>query len=164
MHSKISKMTAHSIHGILLLDKPLHFTSNHILQKIKRLFGAKKAGHTGSLDPLATGMLPICFGEATKFSQFLLDADKCYAVRIQLGVTTTTGDAEGEVISTKPVAISAVDLENALAKLVGTIQQIPPMHSAVKQNGTPLYKLAHQGLTVDRKPRTVRIDQLEMTA
>jgi len=146
------------INGILLLDKPLHLTSNGALQRIKRLFGAKKAGHTGSLDPLATGMLPLCFGEATKVSQFLLDSDKSYHVEVKLGIRTTTSDAEGEVIETRPVIdIDADKIEEVLARFIGPIQQVPPMFSALKHNGKPLYELARQGLSVERKSREVFI-------
>ncbi len=146
------------IDGILLLDKPLNMTSNGALQRIKRLFGAKKAGHTGSLDPLATGMLPICFGEATKVSQFLLDSDKYYHVEVKLGIKTTTGDAEGEIISSRPVVgITAEKIEKVLAQFVGLVTQIPPMFSAVKHKGKPLYELARQGLEVERKPRQITI-------
>src|SRR3990167_2006932 len=127
------------IDGILLLDKPLNVTSNGALQRVKRLFSAEKAGHTGSLDPLATGMLPICFGEATKFSQYLLESDKYYRVSVKLGVKTTTGDAEGDVISTRPVENITPDrLEKIVSQFRGVIQQIPPMFSAIKHQGKPL--------------------------
>ena len=146
------------IDGILLLDKSLHITSNGALQRLKRLFHAKKAGHTGSLDPLATGMLPICFGEATKVSQFLLDSDKFYRVEVKLGIKTTTGDAEGEIIATQPVIdIDTEKLINVLAQFVGPVKQIPPMFSAIKHQGKPLYKLARQGIEVERKSRDVFI-------
>ena len=152
------------IDGILLLDKPLHLTSNSALQRIKRLFGAKKAGHTGSLDPLATGMLPICFGEATKVSQFLLDSDKYYQVEMKLGVKTTTGDAEGEVLETKSVAsITEEQITEVMQQFIGEIQQIPPMYSALKYQGKPLYELARKGLDVPRKSRPVRIHALQLT-
>lgn len=154
-----------NISGILLLDKPAGLTSNAALQQAKRLFQARKAGHTGSLDPLATGMLPLCFGEATKLSGFLLDADKHYRVRVQLGVTTTTGDSEGEVSARAAVpALDAARLREVLAGFVGDIEQIPPMFSALKRNGQPLYKLAHQGIEVERAPRTVTITALELCA
>lgn len=147
-----------NINGILLLDKPLKMTSNGALQYVKRLLGAKKAGHTGSLDPLATGMLPLCFGEATKVSQFLLDSDKHYHVQVKLGTKTTTGDAEGDVIATLPVVgIDSEKIKMVLAQFVGAIQQIPPMFSAIKHQGKPLYKLARQGVEVERKPRDVFI-------
>lgn len=153
----------HKINGILLLDKPLHLTSNGALQKVKRLFGAKKAGHTGSLDPLATGMLPLCFGEATKFSQFLLDSDKSYRVTAKLGVRTQTGDAEGEVIATHPVdQVTLSLLEQVLTRFMGTIEQLPPMYSAIKFQGEPLYKLARRGIEVERKARAITIHELKL--
>lgn len=151
------------IHGILLLDKPAGITSNAALQTVKRLYHARKAGHTGSLDPLATGILPICLGEATKISGYILEADKYYRVVIKLGVKTSTGDAEGKVIDTRPVGdISAETLNDAVKTFLGPIEQVPPMHSAVKQNGQPLYKLAHRGIVVERKPRTVVIRNLNV--
>ncbi len=151
------------VHGILLLDKPVGITSNAALQKVKRLYFAKKAGHTGSLDPLASGLLPICLGEATKISSFLLDSDKAYDGTCQLGVKTTTGDAEGEVLQTKPVpALDENKLLPILEQFVGQQEQIPPMHSAIKVDGQPLYKLAHQGLEIERKPRQVEIYSLEL--
>ncbi|MBV8801856.1 MAG: tRNA pseudouridine(55) synthase TruB [Gammaproteobacteria bacterium] len=159
----MTKRLQKNINGILLLDKPLHMTSNGALQRVKRLFEAKKAGHTGSLDPLATGMLPLCFGEATKFSQFLLESDKNYQVTIKLGVQTTTGDAEGEIIATKPVSIiSSEDLSKVLSQFEGTIQQIPPMFSAIKVQGRPLYELARKGIEIDRQPRTVHIRRMRL--
>ncbi len=152
------------IDGILLLDKPVGITSNAALQQVKRLYRARKAGHTGSLDPQASGLLPICLGEATKLSGFLLDADKRYEGTCRLGVRTTTADAEGEVVETRPVPpLSEARVREVLARFTGEIQQVPPMHSAVKVNGQPLYKLAHQGLEVERKPRTVTIYELELT-
>jgi tRNA pseudouridine55 synthase len=150
------------INGVLLLDKPIQMTSNGALQRVKRLFGAKKAGHTGSLDPLATGMLPICFGEATKFSQFLLDSDKCYQVSAQLGVKTRTGDAEGEVISRRPVCVTIEKIAMVLRQFEGLIQQIPPMFSALKVEGRPLYQLARQGIDIPRKARPVTIHRLQL--
>ncbi len=154
-----------NIDGILLLDKPLTMTSNGALQRIKRLFNAKKAGHTGSLDPLATGMLPICFGEATKVSQFLLDSDKYYQVEVKLGIKTTTGDAEGEAIAIKPVVdITVKRIEEVMQQFMGVIQQIPPMFSAIKHQGKPLYELARKGLEVERKPRAVNIYSLKLGA
>lgn len=146
------------VHGILLLDKPIDMTSNGALQRVKRLFNAKKAGHTGSLDPIATGMLPICFGEATKFSQFLLESDKSYCVVAKLGVQTTTGDREGEVIATQPViGITASRIEDVMKTFLGDIEQIPPMFSALKHQGRPLYELARKGIEIERKPRSVKI-------
>ena len=151
------------ISGILLLDKPLGFSSNGALQRVKRLFGANKAGHTGALDPLASGMLPLCLGEATKFSSYLLDADKCYTATCKLGATTTTGDAEGEVVQLRPVEVYDSGL---LAQLVerfsGEIDQIPPMYSALKHNGQPLYKLARKGEEIERKSRRITIYDLEI--
>lgn len=152
-----------NIDGILLLDKPLHITSNGALQRVKYLFAAKKAGHTGSLDPLATGMLPLCFGEATKFSQFLLESDKCYLVKVKLGVQTTTGDTEGAVIATKPIGqLSKDDIKTVLRQFEGTIQQIPPMFSAIKVQGKPLYELARKGIEIERQPRVVHIYRLQL--
>jgi len=159
----LSKHQLKKINGILLLDKPLDMTSNFALQKVKRLFQAKKAGHTGSLDPLATGMLPICFGEATKISQFLLESNKYYQVEIKLGVKTSTGDAEGKITSERPVpAISEQQLETVLAEFLGTIEQIPPMYSALKINGKPLYSLARKGLEIKREPRTIHIYGMDL--
>ncbi len=155
-------MTKRDITGILLLDKPLGLSSNQALQNIKRLFNAKKAGHTGSLDPLATGMLPICFGEATKFSQYLLDAEKTYQVKMQLGVRTTTSDAEGEVVATKPVpTLSNTAIETVLQKFRGHIMQVPSMFSALKFEGKPLYKYAREGITIDRPARPIEIYSLQ---
>jgi tRNA pseudouridine55 synthase len=152
-----------SLDGIFLLDKPLRLTSNTALQKVKRLFDADKAGHTGNLDPLATGMLPICFGEATKISAYLLDADKVYEGRCKLGVRTTTADGEGEVIATAPLPeLELATVDRQLDTFRGTIEQIPPMHSALKVNGQPLYKLAHQGREIERQPRSVTIYSLEI--
>ena len=145
-----------NVHGILLLDKPIGLTSNRALQQVKRLFNANKAGHTGSLDPLATGMLPICLGEATKVSGFLLDADKQYRAVCKLGVKTNSGDADGEVIEERPVGpLTREQVIEVLERFLGTQMQIPPMHSAIKQQGVPLYKLAHQGIEVARKAREV---------
>lgn len=152
-----------NVNGVLLLDKPVGMSSNMALQIAKRLFNANKAGHTGSLDPLASGLLPVCFGEATKASGFLLDADKRYRVRCKLGEKTSTGDAEGEVIETRPVeGIDAARLEQVFARFRGEIEQIPPMHSAVKHQGQRLYKLARQGVEVEREPRTVVIHALTL--
>ncbi|MBX3708251.1 MAG: tRNA pseudouridine(55) synthase TruB [Gammaproteobacteria bacterium] len=151
------------VHGILLLDKPPGLTSNGALQRVKRLFYAKKAGHTGSLDPIATGMLPLCFGEATKFSQFLLESDKVYHVVAKLGVCTTTGDNEGEVIEIRPVVdVTALRLEEVIGNFLGEIEQIPPMFSAIKFQGKPLYELARRGIEVERKPRKVTIFSLQL--
>jgi len=147
-----------------LLDKPSGITSNEALQQVKRLYFAKKAGHTGSLDPLASGVLPICMGEATKVSAFLLDADKHYQVRCQLGIRTATADAEGEVLETRPVdTYSEQQLEAVLDEFRGDIEQIPPMYSALKHEGQRLYKLARQGLEVEREARPVSIYQLSVS-
>ncbi len=152
------------VNGILLLDKPSGITSNEALQRIKRMFYAKKAGHTGSLDPLATGLLPICLGQATKVSAFLLDADKRYSVRCQLGVRTATADAEGEIIETRPVETYSDDLiERILESFRGEIEQVPPMYSALKHEGQRLYKLARQGVEVKREPRAVTIFELNVS-
>jgi len=151
------------VNGILLLDKPIGLTSNAALQQVKRLFGARKAGHTGSLDPLATGMLPICFGEATKLSGFLLDSDKSYQAVIQLGVRTRTGDAEGDVLERRDAsAVSRAMIDEVLLEFNGVIEQIPPMYSALKQNGQPLYRLAHQGIEVERQARKVTIHDIQV--
>ena len=148
---------------MLVVDKPAGISSNDAVQQAKRLFGAQKVGHTGSLDPLATGVLPLCFGEATKFSQFLLDADKKYWARIRLGVTTETGDADGEVISEADASgVTAAQVVEALKTFVGEIEQIPSMYSALKHQGQPLYKLARQGIEVERAPRKVTIYSAEM--
>ena len=158
------RVRGRDVNGILLLDKPSGITSNEALQQVKRLYFAKKAGHTGSLDPLASGVLPICLGEATKVSAFLLDADKRYEVRCQLGVKTTTADAEGEVISTRPVEdYTEAQIEAVLEQFRGDIEQIPPMYSALKHEGQRLYKLARQGVEVEREPRPVVIHDLTLT-
>lgn len=156
------KRVRRAVSGIILLDKPRGFTSNAALQKVRWLLNAEKAGHTGSLDPLATGVLPLCFGEATKFSQYLLDADKGYETVAQFGVTTTTADAEGEVIERKPVAISAAQIEALLPEFRGDLLQVPPMYSALKRDGQPLYKLARAGEVVEREPRSVTIARLDL--
>ena len=153
------------VDGILVLDKPMGLSSNQALQTAKRLYFAAKAGHTGSLDPLATGVLPLCFGEATKFSQYLLDADKAYESTFTLGVATTTGDAEGEVLETTDGSgISEADVSRALVAFRGEIEQVPSMYSAIKQGGKPLYKFAREGRDVERKSRRVVIKQLELRA
>ena len=151
------------VNGILLLDKPTGMSSNAALQTVKRLFNANKAGHTGNLDPLATGLLPICFGEATKISSYLLDSDKRYIGTCKLGVRTRTADSEGEVLETRSVGnLTEQQVKQVLQGFIGQIEQIPPMHSAVKINGTPLYKLAREGKEIERKSRRVSIYQLEM--
>lgn len=156
------KITRRPVNGVLLLDKPQGATSNHALQVAKRLLRAEKAGHTGTLDPLATGLLPLCFGEATKFSQTLLDADKAYEATIKLGERTDSGDAEGSVISTRTPAVSLAQLEAALARFQGEIEQIPPMHSALKHQGRPLYEYARRGETIERAARRVTIHHLQL--
>lgn len=151
------------IDGVLVVDKPVGISSNDVVQQAKRLFSAQKVGHCGSLDPLATGVLPLCFGEATKFSQFLLDADKKYWTRIKLGVTTETGDADGEILQESEVGgIGTKDVEAALEQFRGEIEQVPSMYSALKHNGQPLYKLARQGIEVERPARKVTIHSLEL--
>ena len=156
------KRTWQRVDGVLLLDKPLGLTSNDALQKARRLFSAAKGGHTGTLDPAATGLLPLCFGEATKFSADLLDADKTYEAIVKLGVTTDSGDADGQVVATAPVTVDEADVRRALPQFSGAIEQIPPMHSALKRNGRPLYELARQGIEVEREPRAVTIHALEL--
>jgi tRNA pseudouridine55 synthase len=147
-----------NISGVLLLDKPVGLTSNKALQEVKFLFKAAKAGHTGSLDPLATGLLPICFGEATKMSAFLLDADKRYRVTVKLGETTTTADAEGEIVETHdPSGVTEARIREVMEEFLGEQQQLPPMYSAVKHKGERLYKLARQGIEVERETRTIHI-------
>jgi len=146
---------------VLLFDKPVGLTSNQALQTVKRLLNACKAGHTGSLDPIATGLLPLFFGEATKLTQFLLNADKRYWTVFKLGVSTTTFDSEGEVTATRPVTVGLRDIEKALAKFKGEIEQIPPMYSAIKHNGEALYKLARAGVEVEREPRPVTVHEIK---
>ena len=150
------------VDGVLLLNKPVGITSNAALQKAKWLLNAKKAGHTGTLDPFADGLLPLCFGEATKFSAYLLDADKHYRAVQQLGVTTTTGDPEGEILCRAEVHASCADIAAVLPRFVGEIEQIPPMHSALKHQGRPLYEYARAGIEIDRPPRQVTIRSLDM--
>lgn len=152
------------IDGVLLLDKPVGLTSNAALQKAKRLYRAEKAGHTGTLDPFATGLLPLCLGEATKFSQFLLDADKVYLAEIRLGVRTASGDLDGAVIAERPVRVDEAALRQALARFLGDIEQVPPMHSALKHAGRPLYEYARQGIEIERKARRVHVHALELVA
>jgi len=150
------------IDSVLLLDKPLGITSNRALQQAKRLLGAAKAGHSGTLDPLASGLLPVLFGEATKFSRFLLDSDKTYEGDVHLGVSTTSGDAEGEVVDRRPVAVSDTAIEQALTRFRGELMQVPPMHSALKRGGRPLYALAREGTLVAREPRPIAIHALQV--
>lgn len=154
-----------AVHGIVLLDKPAGLTSNRALQVVKRLFDAHKAGHTGSLDPMATGLLPICLGEATKISGFLLDADKTYRFTCRLGERTDSGDADGELLERRPVeGVDARAIERALASLRGEILQLPPMHSALKHQGQPLYRYARRGEAVEREARRTEIHRLEVIA
>lgn len=148
--------------GVLLLDKSAGVGSNALLQTVKRLYGAAKAGHAGTLDPLASGLLLVLFGEATKFSQFALDADKEYLARARLGATTSTGDADGEVLERRPCTSNLADIEAALAGLRGELQQVPPMYSALKHAGRPLYELAREGLDVPRAPRRIRVHELQL--
>lgn len=153
------------ISGILVLDKPQGMTSNDAVQKVKRLYNAEKVGHTGALDPLATGVLPLCLGEATKFSQYLLASDKKYWTRIKLGVATDTGDADGQIVATRPVVdLDAARIEAALAQFRGEIEQVPSMFSAIKHRGQPLYKLARQGIEVEREARAVTIHSNRLVA
>lgn len=154
------RRTKRNINGVLLLDKPLGFSSNQALQKVKWLFQAAKAGHTGTLDPLATGLLPICLGEATKFAQYLTDADKTYVATIKLGMTTTTGDAEGETVAIAEVDVTSAKFESVCMQFLGEIQQLPPMYSALKHEGKALYEYARAGIEIERKVRTVTIQQI----
>lgn len=157
------KVRGRQIDGILLLDKPLGITSNHALQRVKAICAVAKAGHTGSLDPLATGVLPLCFGEATKFSHYLLNADKRYQVTIKLGARTATGDADGEVVETfAPLQLERGTLLSMLQRFTGSIEQIPSMYSAIKHQGKPLYELARAGIEVERQPRAVTIHSLDL--
>ncbi|GAB3480663.1 tRNA pseudouridine(55) synthase TruB [Marinomonas epiphytica] len=159
----VGKTKWRPIDGIVLLNKPIGLSSNQVLQRVRRLYRAAKAGHTGALDPLATGMLPLCLGEATKFSQYLLDADKRYLTCIQLGVRTTTGDQEGEVLTTQAIPeLTDSELEQVLNRFRGDIEQIPPMYSALKHEGKPLYEYARQGIVIERKRRQVTISDLTL--
>jgi len=150
------------IDGVLILDKPIGLSSNQALQRLRRLFGARKAGHCGSLDPLASGVLPVCLGQATKFSSYLLGAHKTYRATCQLGQTTTTGDAEGEVIDSKPVATDSQRVAQVLRQFIGQIEQVPPMYSALKHQGKRLYQLAREGKQVEREPRQIEIFELKL--
>ncbi len=150
------------IDGVLLLDKPAGLSSNTALQKAKRLYRAEKAGHTGTLDPFATGLLPLCLGEATKFSQFLLDADKEYLALVKLGIRTSSGDPEGEVIAERTAGVGRAELLSALNGFMGEIEQVPPMHSALKHAGRPLYEYARKGIEIERKARRVVVHTLEL--
>ena len=155
-------MTKRRVDGVLLLDKPAGMTSNTALQKTKRLYQAAKAGHTGTLDPFASGLLPICLGEGTKFSQTMLNADKIYRATVRLGVRTTTGDPEGTVLKTRPVRVREADVRGILPRFTGELLQTPPMHSALKAAGRPLYEYARQGVEIERQPRAVVVHRLEL--
>ena len=154
------KRPKRNISGVILLDKPIGFSSNQALQKVKWLFQATKAGHTGTLDPLATGLLPICLGEATKFAQYVTDADKTYIATLKLGETTTTGDAEGEVLVTNPVNVTSAQFELACQQFLGEISQVPPMYSALKHEGKALYEYARAGVDIERQARQVTIQNI----
>jgi len=156
------KISRRPVHGVLLLDKPLGLSSNQALQKVKWLMRAEKAGHTGTLDPLATGVLPLCFGAATKFSQMHLDADKTYETTLRLGIRTTTADAEGDVVSERAVSVSPQQLKEVVQRFTGAISQVPPMHSALKKDGRALYEYARAGLEVERAARDVTIYELKV--
>ena len=158
----MGKLRGERVNGVLLLDKPGGMTSNFALQTARRLLNAAKAGHTGTLDPMATGLLPLTFGEATKFSADLLNADKSYRATLKLGVTTSTGDADGEVLATRDVDVSRAELGAVLSRFVGTIEQVPPMHSALKRDGRPLYELARAGTEVERASRPVTVYRLSL--
>ncbi|MDG2915111.1 tRNA pseudouridine(55) synthase TruB [Bisgaard Taxon 10/6] len=155
------KKKGRDVHGVFLLDKPKGMSSNDVMQKVKRLFQANKAGHTGALDPLATGMLPICLGEATKFSQFLLDADKRYVVTAKLGERTDTSDAEGRIVASRPVNLKTAEILTALSAFRGDLMQVPTMFSALKHQGKPLYEYARAGVTVERQARPITIFELK---
>jgi tRNA pseudouridine55 synthase len=153
------------VDGLLVLDKPLGISSNRALQTARRIYRARKAGHAGTLDPLATGLLLVCFGRATRVASYLLNLDKVYRARLKLGVTTTTADAEGEVLERRPVpALESTQLHAVLARFEGEIDQLPPMYSALKQQGQPLYKLARKGVKVERKPRRLKVYRLQLMA
>ncbi|WP_176442324.1 tRNA pseudouridine(55) synthase TruB [Noviherbaspirillum humi] len=160
--SAVPKKNRRALDGVLLLDKPVGLSSNDALIRAKRLLLALKAGHTGTLDPFATGLLPLCFGEATKFSQDLLEADKTYETVVHLGIETDTGDTEGQVVGSKPVDVSLADIEAVLARFRGAIEQVPPMYSALKRDGKPLYEYARAGVTLERQARAVTIHALDL--
>lgn len=162
MAAQLPKKIRVPVHGVLLLDKTVGHSSNDVLIKAKRLLNAQKAGHTGTLDPFATGLLPLCFGEATKFSQDLLEADKTYETVVHLGIVTNTGDTEGETTSTSAVDVTLEQISEVLAKFRGPQKQIPPMHSALKRDGKPLYEYARAGITLEREARPVTIHELEL--
>ena len=163
MNAPRARVARRPVHGVLLLDKPLGWSSNDALQKVKWLLRAEKAGHTGTLDPLATGVLPLCFGAATKFSQLQLDADKTYEAVALLGQKTSTGDAEGDVIETRPINVNDDDVQRVALQFTGPIRQIPPMHSALKKDGKALYEYARAGIEVERVARDVTIYELKLT-
>ncbi|WP_126445563.1 tRNA pseudouridine(55) synthase TruB [Sulfuricystis multivorans] len=160
--SKPRRAPRRHVDGVLLLDKPAGLSSNDALQRARRLFNAEKAGHTGTLDPLATGLLPLCFGEATKFAGSLLDADKTYRATVRLGIVTSTADAEGEVLASRPVMVDKAQVMAVLQRFTGEIKQVPPMYSALKRDGRPLYELARQGVEVERAARRVTIHTLRL--
>lgn len=162
MNAPRARVARRPVHGVLLLDKPIGLSSNQALQKAKWLLRAEKAGHTGTLDPLATGVLPLCFGAATKFSQMHLDADKAYETVVRLGVKTSTADAEGDVISERPVSVTPAQLDAVVQRFTGPIAQVPPMHSALKKDGKALYEYARAGVEVEREPRHVTIYALNV--
>ena len=163
MNAPRARVARRPVHGVLLLDKPLGWSSNDALQKVKWLFRAEKAGHTGTLDPLATGVLPLCFGAATKFSQLQLDADKRYEAVARLGQKTSTGDAEGDVIEERPVHVTQADVDGVLHRFTGPISQTPPMYSALKKDGKALYEYARAGIEIEREARDVTIHDLKVT-
>ena len=162
MNAPRARVARRPVHGVLLLDKPLGWSSNDVLQKAKWLLRAEKAGHTGTLDPLASGVLPLCFGAATKFSQLQLDADKTYEATARLGVKTSTGDAEGEVIEERSVNVTAQQLQDVALRFTGPIRQVPPMHSALKKDGKALYEYARAGIEIEREARDVKIYELKL--
>jgi tRNA pseudouridine55 synthase len=155
-------MPKRAVHGVLLFDKPLGLSSNDALQKVKRLYRAEKAGHTGTLDPLATGLLPLCFGAATKFSQISLEADKRYTATLKLGITTDTADAEGQVLQMREVILTREQIEVTCQQFVGSLEQVPPMYSALKREGRPLYEYARAGIEVERESRQITIHKIEI--
>ena len=164
MHCARPRTPRRAVHGVLLLDKPVGLSSNDALQKAKRLFRAEKAGHTGTLDPLASGLLPLCFGAATKFSQTGLDADKRYTATLMLGQTTTTGDLEGSLLLERPVTVMRPDIDTACSRFTGPILQRPPMHSALKYEGRALYEYAREGIEIERAARSIVIRSIDILA
>lgn len=154
---RVGRIERRAVDGVLLLDKPAGLSSTSALGRAKFLFEAKKGGHTGTLDPFATGLLPLCFGEATKFARFMLDAEKSYVATLKLGAESTSGDTEGEIVAQRPVALSAAQIDAALARFVGKQTQVPPMHSAIKMDGVPLYRLARKGIEIERVARDIEV-------